>query len=191
MLRRLLVLGQRGDRDKVGTRNIFPLERYLKSSILAPSCDHPWIDDPYSKIGCGQGGNHKRWYFSLGILRFYPRFQPQLRFCPDFFLLCVGGIRNLAFRILKIKEWLWSPKSLRERPRSETPGALGFFSVFQDSSFDQYPSSPAKLQNKLRIIQGVGSRSGWLISSTTKPQEWILFTQAILAWDSLGGFRRP
>jgi hypothetical protein len=31
MLRRLLVLGQRGDRDKVGTRNIFPLERYLKS----------------------------------------------------------------------------------------------------------------------------------------------------------------
>jgi hypothetical protein len=27
MLRRLLVLGQRGDRDKVGTRNIFPLER--------------------------------------------------------------------------------------------------------------------------------------------------------------------
>jgi hypothetical protein len=25
MLRRLLVLGQRGDRDKVGTRNTFPL----------------------------------------------------------------------------------------------------------------------------------------------------------------------
>jgi hypothetical protein len=41
MLRRLLVLGQRGDRDKVGTRNIFPLERYLKYSILAPSCDLP------------------------------------------------------------------------------------------------------------------------------------------------------
>jgi hypothetical protein len=31
MLRRLLVLGERGDGDKVGTRNIFPLERYLKS----------------------------------------------------------------------------------------------------------------------------------------------------------------
>jgi hypothetical protein len=31
MLRLLLVLRQRGDRDKVGTRNIFPLERYLKS----------------------------------------------------------------------------------------------------------------------------------------------------------------
>jgi hypothetical protein len=41
MLRRFLILGQRSDRDKVGTRNIFPLERYLKSSILAPSCDLP------------------------------------------------------------------------------------------------------------------------------------------------------
>jgi hypothetical protein len=26
----LLVLEQRGDRDKVGTRNIFPLERYFE-----------------------------------------------------------------------------------------------------------------------------------------------------------------
>jgi hypothetical protein len=60
MLRSLLVLGQRGDRDKVGTRNIFLLERYLKSLILAPSCDLPWIDDPYSMIGCGQRGKHKR-----------------------------------------------------------------------------------------------------------------------------------
>jgi hypothetical protein len=41
LLRRLLFLGQRGDRDKVGTRNIFPLERYLKSSILAQSCYLP------------------------------------------------------------------------------------------------------------------------------------------------------
>jgi hypothetical protein len=65
MLRRLLVLGQRGDRDKVGTRNNFPLEGYLKSSILAPSCDLPWIDDPYSMISYGLGGNHKRWYFSF------------------------------------------------------------------------------------------------------------------------------
>jgi hypothetical protein len=47
------------------------------------------------------------------------------------------------------------PKSLCERPSSETPGALEFFFVFQDSSFDQYPSSPAELQNELRIIQGV------------------------------------
>jgi hypothetical protein len=65
MLRHLLVLGQRGDRDKVGTRNIFPLERYLNSSILAPSCDFPWIDDPYSMIGCGQGGKHERWFLVL------------------------------------------------------------------------------------------------------------------------------
>jgi hypothetical protein len=41
MLRRLLVLGQRGDRDKVGTRNTFPLERYLKYSITASSCYLP------------------------------------------------------------------------------------------------------------------------------------------------------
>jgi hypothetical protein len=67
MLRHLLVLRQRGDRDKVGTRNIFRLERYLKSSILAPSCNLPWIDDPYSKIGCRQGGNHKRWYLVLRV----------------------------------------------------------------------------------------------------------------------------
>jgi hypothetical protein len=67
MLRRLLVLEQSGDRDKVGTRNIFPLERYLKSSILTPSCDLPWIDDPYSMMGCGQGGNHKIWYLVLRV----------------------------------------------------------------------------------------------------------------------------
>jgi hypothetical protein len=58
MLRCLLVLGQRGDRDKVGTRNTFPLERYL-----APSCNLPWIDDPSSMIGCGQGGKLKKRYF--------------------------------------------------------------------------------------------------------------------------------
>jgi hypothetical protein len=48
MLRRFLILGQRGDRNKVGTRNIFPFERYLKYSILVSSCDLPRIDDPYS-----------------------------------------------------------------------------------------------------------------------------------------------
>jgi hypothetical protein len=47
------------------TRNNFPLERYLKSSILAPSCDLPWIDDPYSTIGCGQWGNHKKMIFGF------------------------------------------------------------------------------------------------------------------------------
>jgi hypothetical protein len=41
MLRRLLVLEHIGDRDKVGTINTFPSERYLKSSILAPSCNLP------------------------------------------------------------------------------------------------------------------------------------------------------
>jgi hypothetical protein len=56
----VLVLGQRGDRDKVGTENTFPLERYLNSSMLAPFCNLPWIDDPSSMIGCGQGSNHKK-----------------------------------------------------------------------------------------------------------------------------------
>jgi hypothetical protein len=42
--------------NKVGTRNNFPLERYLKSLIVAPSCNLPWIDDLSSTIGCGQGG---------------------------------------------------------------------------------------------------------------------------------------
>jgi hypothetical protein len=60
MLRRFLVLGEIGDRYQIDTRNIFPLERYLKSSILAPSRNLPRIDDPYSMIGCGQGGKHKR-----------------------------------------------------------------------------------------------------------------------------------
>jgi hypothetical protein len=67
MLRRLLVLEQRGDRDKVGTKNTFPLERYLKSSMLALSCDLPWIDDPFSTIGCGQGGNHKKWFLVIRV----------------------------------------------------------------------------------------------------------------------------
>jgi hypothetical protein len=47
------------------------------------------------------------------------------------------------------------PKFLCERPSSETPGPLESFFVFQNSSFDQYPSSPAEPPNKLRITQGV------------------------------------
>jgi hypothetical protein len=37
----------------------------MKSSILAPSCDLPSIDDPYSMIGCGQGDKHKRKYLDF------------------------------------------------------------------------------------------------------------------------------
>jgi hypothetical protein len=68
---------------------------------------------------------------------------------------CVGGIQNQAFRTPKIKEYLYLPKSLCERPSSETPGAIDSFSIFQNSSFDQYPSSPTELPNELRITQGV------------------------------------
>jgi hypothetical protein len=39
MLRRLLVLEQRGDRDKVGTENSFPSERYLKSETTRISAN--------------------------------------------------------------------------------------------------------------------------------------------------------
>jgi hypothetical protein len=61
------ILGHRGDRDNVGTGNTFPLDRYLKSSIVAPSCNLSWIDYPSSTICCGQGGNQKRWYFVLRV----------------------------------------------------------------------------------------------------------------------------
>jgi hypothetical protein len=67
----------------------------------------------------------------------------------------VGGIRNQAFRIPKIKECLQFPEFLCERPSGETPGALESIFVFQNPSFDQYPSSPVELPNKLRITQGV------------------------------------
>jgi hypothetical protein len=67
----------------------------------------------------------------------------------------VGGIRNQAFHISKIKECLQLPKFLRERPNSETPRALESIFVFQNPSFDQYASSLAELPNELRITQGV------------------------------------
>jgi hypothetical protein len=47
------------------------------------------------------------------------------------------------------------PKFLCERLSSETPRALESFFVFQNPSFDQYPSSPAEPPNELRITQGV------------------------------------
>jgi hypothetical protein len=63
--------------------------------------------------------------------------------------------RNQAFHIPKIKECLQLLKFLRERPSNETPGALEFIFVFQNPSFDQYPSSLAEPPNELRITQGV------------------------------------
>jgi hypothetical protein len=82
----------------------------------------------------------------------HPSFQGR-RPLPGKF--SVGGIRNQAFRIPKIKECLQSPKFLCERPSGETPGALESIFVFQSPSFDQYPSSPAEPPNELRITQGV------------------------------------
>jgi hypothetical protein len=82
-----------------------------------------------------------------------------LRFAPRKTLrhrgASVGGIRNQAFRIPKIKEYLSLPKLLYEKPRSETPGALESFLIFQDLSFGPYPSSPAEPSNELRITQGI------------------------------------
>jgi hypothetical protein len=43
------------------------LERYLRSLIVAPSFNLPWIDDPSRMIGCGNGSNHKRWYLVLRV----------------------------------------------------------------------------------------------------------------------------
>jgi hypothetical protein len=68
---------------------------------------------------------------------------------------CVGGIRNQAFRIPKIKECFQLPEFLCERPNGKTPGVLESIFISQNPSFDQYPSSPAELPNKIRITQGV------------------------------------
>jgi hypothetical protein len=71
------------------------------------------------------------------------------------FKYSVWGIQNQPFRIPKIKECLQLPKFLCERPSGETLGALESIFVFQNPSFDQYPSSPAEPPNELRITQGV------------------------------------
>jgi hypothetical protein len=49
---------------------------------------------------------------------------------PNTIITDVGGIRNQAFRIPKIKECLQLPKFLCERPSGETPGALESIFVF-------------------------------------------------------------
>jgi hypothetical protein len=101
------------------------------------------------------------------------------------------GIRNLAFRIPKIKECFQLPKFLYERPSGETPEVLESIFISQNPSFDQYPSSPGKPPNKLRITRDVRVSVRLFSFPTTKPQRRILLTQLVLAWDSLGGFRRP
>jgi hypothetical protein len=70
-------------------------------------------------------------------------------------VIIVGGIRNQAFRIPKIKECLSLPKLLCEKPSSKTPGALESFLIFQNLSFGPYPSSPVEPSNELRITQGI------------------------------------
>jgi hypothetical protein len=63
-------------------------------------------------------------------------------FPPGFFLPIVGGIRNQAFRIPKIKECFQLPEVLCERLSGETPGVLESTFIPQNPSFDQHPSSP-------------------------------------------------
>jgi hypothetical protein len=67
----------------------------------------------------------------------------------------VGGIRNRAFRIQKMKECFQLTEVLCKRLSGETPGVLESTFISQNPSFDQYPSSPAEPPNKLRITQGV------------------------------------
>jgi hypothetical protein len=103
----------------------------------------------------------------------------------------VGGIQNQAFRIPKIKECFQLPEFLCERPSGETRGVLESIFISQNLSFDQYPLSPVEPPNKLRITRGVRVSVRLFGFPTTKPQRRILLTQLVLAWDSLGGFRRP
>jgi hypothetical protein len=82
------------------------------------------------------------------------------------------------------------PKFLCERPSSETPGALESIFVFQNLSLDQYLSSPAQPPNEPRITQGVRVSARLIVFFRDETQRRILLTQAVSAWDSLGGFRR-
>jgi hypothetical protein len=123
-----------------------------------------------------------------------PRFR-WLRLAPRQALrhrgASVGGIRNQSFRIPKIKECFQLPEFLCEKPSGETPGVLESIFISQNPSFDQYPSSPAEPPKKLIITRGVRVSVRLFGFPTTKPQRRILLTQLVLAWDSLGGFRRP
>jgi hypothetical protein len=82
------------------------------------------------------------------------------------------------------------PKFLCEWPSDETPVALESIFVFQNPSFDQYPSSPMEPQNELRITQGVRVSVKIIVFFCDETQRQILLTYTVLAWDSLGGFRR-
>jgi hypothetical protein len=102
----------------------------------------------------------------------------------------VGGIRNQAFRIPKIKECFQFPEVLCERLSGETPGVLESTFISQNPSFAQYPSSPADPPNKLRITQGVRVSVRLFGFPHDETPEMNLTHQLVLAWDSLGGFRR-
>jgi hypothetical protein len=64
------------------------------------------------------------------------------------------GIRNRAFRTLKIKECFSRSDSRAKGPAPKPQEPLNPL-IFQNSSFGLYPSSPAGLSNELRKTQGV------------------------------------
>jgi hypothetical protein len=82
------------------------------------------------------------------------------------------------------------PEFLCERPSAETPGALESIFVFQNPSFDQYPSSPAEPSNKLRITQGVRVSVRLFSFFYDETPETNFAHPDSLSLDSLGGFRR-
>jgi hypothetical protein len=81
-----------------------------------------------------------------------PRFR-WLRFAttqaPRYRGAFVGGIQNQAFRTLNHEIILVSQVRFK-RLSCENPGALRSLFIFQNPSFDRYPSSPAGQSNKSR-----------------------------------------
>jgi hypothetical protein len=88
-----------------------------------------------------------------------------------------------------MKECFQLTEVLCDRLSGEIPGVLESTFISQNPSFNQYPSSPAELPNKLRITQGVRV-SVRLFGFPHDETPEMNLTQLVLAWDSLGGFLR-
>jgi hypothetical protein len=81
----------------------------------------------------------------------------------------VGGIQNQAFRTLNCEIISVSQVQFK-RFSCKTLGAFRFLFIFQNSSFDRYPSSPAGLSNKSRGSRFKGHRRVDCFSSRRSPE---------------------
>jgi hypothetical protein len=100
------------------------------------------------------------------------------------------GIHNQVFRTLN-REIISVSQVRLKRLSCETPEALKSFFIFQNPSFDRYPSSPAEQSNKSKGSRFPGHSRMGCFSSRRSPKGEILLTQPVTAWVSLRGFRLP